>query len=137
MTTTSRCFQQVSNALAEVREGLAWIDSIKIDDEHYGLVADGVVKRFEMLFEYVWKLLKWAAEYQGIEAPGPRPAIQEGVRFGWIKDPEFWVEVLDARNGSVHDYFGIEIPQYLTLIQRFATEVERLQQVLQAELHIA
>ena len=90
------------------------------------VLFDAVVKRFEVLFEYTWKMLKVASEYEGIEAPGPRPAIQEAVRFGWITDPEFWAEALDARNGSVHDYFGISEDKYLKVITRFNKEIESI-----------
>lgn len=87
---------------------------------------DASIKRFEVLFEYTWKLLKIAAEYQGQEAPGPRPAIQEALRFKWIQDGEFWALALDARNGSVHDYFGITHEQYLKIMERFAKELPGL-----------
>lgn len=87
------------------------------------ILQDACIKRFEILFEYAWKLLKIAAEYQGSEAPGPRPAIQEAVKFGWIDDPELWADALDARNGSVHDYFGISDEAYLRLIRRFAKQL--------------
>ncbi len=78
------------------------------------------MKRFEVLFEYLWKLFKIAAEFQGSEAPGPRPAIQEAAKYGWIDDVEFWAEVLDVRNNSVHDYFSDATAPELTLIEKFA-----------------
>ena len=42
----------------------------------------------------------------------------------WIADPEFWAKVLDARNGSVHDYFGISRDAYLKIMKRFVAEAE-------------
>lgn len=113
-------------ALDKLREGVGWLQKIDHDDAHYGVHVDAVVKRFETLFEYSWKLLKAASEYQGVEAPGPRPAIQEAVRFGWIADPEFWAVVLDVRNGSVHDYYGMPMDDYLKLIAQFADEVAKV-----------
>lgn len=56
--------------------------------------------------------------------PG-KTARRKAVRFGWIADPEFWSVVLDTRNGSVHDYFGMPMDDYLTLITQFADEVTR------------
>lgn len=90
------------------------------------VLHDACIKRFEVLFEYVWKALKLAAEYEGREAPGPRIAIQEGIRFGWVKDPDFWAMALEARNGSVHDYFGISHEEYLKLIEKFVGAVSTL-----------
>lgn len=112
------------DALAKLNDALVILAKQKMDDVARPVVVDAVIKRFEVLFEYTWKLLKTAVEYQGSEAPGPRPAIQEAVRFGWIKDPELWVYALDARNGSVHDYFGITIDDYLKLIKQFTKAVD-------------
>jgi nucleotidyltransferase substrate binding protein (TIGR01987 family) len=114
--------QSAQNALDKLNDALTVLAKHKGDDMERPVVIDATIKRFEVLFEYAWKLLKVAAEYQGTEAPGPRPAIQEAVRFGWIKDPEQWSYALDARNGSVHDYFGITISEYLQLISKFAKE---------------
>lgn len=116
--------KSTQEALVKLNEALSILSRQKMDDMERPVVVDAVIKRFEVLFEYTWKLLKTSVEYQGSEAPGPRPAIQEAVKFGWIKDPELWVYALDARNGSVHDYFGITITEYLKLIKQFAKEVE-------------
>lgn len=114
---------RVREAHDKLSEALAWLAKLKKHDEHYSLHVDAVVKRFETLFEYVWKAFKSAAEYQGVEAPGPRPAIQEAVRFGWIRKPELWTAALDARNGSVHDYFGMPIDEYLKIIRKYNDDI--------------
>lgn len=122
--------KSTQEALTKLNDALGVLAKQRSDDMERPVVVDAVIKRFEVLFEYSWKLLKTAAEYQGSEAPGPRPAIQEAVKFGWIKDPELWAYALDARNGSVHDYFGITIPEYLQLIQKFAKAAEKMVQVV-------
>lgn len=111
--------QRAQQSLEELREAQNVLAKMTEGDKQRGLLVDATVKRFEVCFEYFWKLLKAASEYQGVEAPGPRPAIREGVRFQWIVDPEFWAHALDARNGSVRDYFGIPEVQYLQLIAQF------------------
>jgi len=115
-----------SSSLDELRESLAFFDepSTKKHDLTHRIVGDAVIKRFEVSFEYSWKLMKVAAEYEGSEAPGPRPAIQEAVKYGWIDDPEFWAYALDARNGSVHDYFGITHEAYYDLVRNFVTKLD-------------
>lgn len=90
------------------------------------LLKDTVIKRFEVLFEYVWKLLKKAAEYQGQEVPGPRIAIQEGLRYGWIEEPEYWALALDARNGSVHDYYAVSEDEYLEIARSLVPKTHEL-----------
>ena len=71
----------------------------------------------KVAFEYASKLMKAAAEDEGRGAFGPKQAITESVRFGWIADPEFWAKALDARNGSVHDYFGLSRDAYLKIMK--------------------
>lgn len=83
-------------------------------------LQDALIKRFEVTFEYAWKAFKAAAEFEGAEVLGPREALTEAGRYGWIDDLEFWALAMDARNGSVHDYFGIPVEDYLLLIQRFS-----------------
>jgi nucleotidyltransferase substrate binding protein (TIGR01987 family) len=113
-------------ALAKLDVALKLLNTEPKNSPKHSALLDSCIKRFEVLFEYVWKLIKIAAEHQGSEAPGPRPAIQEGIRYGWIQDAEFWTEALDARNGSVHDYFGISTEAYLAIIQNFSKKVPTL-----------
>jgi len=113
-------------ACRHLGESLGMIEREKPSSAVYSVLFDACVKRFEVLFEYAWKLLKVASEFQGREAPGPRPAIQEGLRFGWIEDADFWADALDARNASVHDYFGMTQQDYLKIMGRFAGEVGTL-----------
>jgi len=116
---------QCREALEKLAESLHVLKKTK-DNEIKEILTDACIKRFEILFEYAWKLLKICVEFQGQEAPGPRPAIQEASRFGWIKDLDLWADALDARNGSVHDYFGISHTEYVKLIERFSDEIKLL-----------
>lgn len=112
-------FIAYNDSMTKLQESLDLIKKTKEDSEFLSALEDSAVKRFEVAFEYAWKLMKLAVEYQGSEALGPRPAIQEALRYGFITDPEFWVEALDARNGSVHNYFGISVDEYLRIIKLF------------------
>ncbi|MCP5464887.1 MAG: nucleotidyltransferase substrate binding protein [Deltaproteobacteria bacterium] len=111
---------QVKKGLQDLFDSFDATQKIKNQNsQEFQIHFDASIKRFEVLMEYSWKLLKIAAEYQGLEAPGPRPAIQEGIHLGWITDPELWADALSARNGSVHDYFQISKTDYLELIENF------------------
>lgn len=114
------------DSLTKLKESLEVLEKNEADKKFFGILADAAIKRFEVAFEYSWKLMKAAVEYQGAEAFGPRPAIQEAIRFGYIKSPESWAQALDARNASVHDYFGITVVEYLKIIRRFVKETEPL-----------
>lgn len=125
----SHC-DRAATSLQRLQSALEWLETSSDNDEHYQMHFDAAVKRFETLFEYTWKLLKAAAEYQGVEAPGPRPAIQQAVRFGWITDPDLWAVTLDVRNGSVHDYFGLQADETKHVMTQFANVVSSLIEAL-------
>jgi hypothetical protein len=95
------------------------------------LLEDAVAKRYEVAFEALWKLFKLAAQEQGTEAPGPKPAISAALRYGWIeKSPQMWQAFLEARNSGVHEYFSLPKREYFGLVKQFAeaarTAVKRL-----------
>ncbi|MFH1830042.1 MAG: HI0074 family nucleotidyltransferase substrate-binding subunit [Pseudomonadota bacterium] len=121
-------------AMGQLAEAIGFLDGLKgaADDAEHGIASDAVIKRFEVAFEYTWKLMKAAAEYQGSEAFGPRPAIQEAIRYEWIDDPEFWAAALDARNGSVHDYFGITRKAYIEIVKEFVAKTKKLLKKIKA-----
>ncbi len=121
--------ESVQAALTKLNEALEHLKAEK-EKTAKGILEDGAVKRFETLFEYSWKALKVAVEFEGGEAPGPRPAIQEAIKFGWIKDVDIWMSALDTRNATVHDYFFAAPKNYIEVIRKFATEVDSLLQKL-------
>jgi nucleotidyltransferase substrate binding protein (TIGR01987 family) len=124
--------ENAKEALDKLNEALILLKK-EHDANAKTVLEDGVVKRFETLFEYCWKLLKITAEYQGAEAPGPRPAIQEAIRFGWIKDADLWALALDTRNATVHDYFDSAPDNYMSIIKQFAKEAELLLKVIEKQ----
>ena len=120
-------------ALDELSDAIVVLEDGASDELHKRMYVDAVIKRFEVTFEYCWKLMKAASEYQGSDAPGPRPAIQKAIRFGWIDEPEFWAEALDARNGSVHGYFGISRDEYIKMVKRFVKEARKVLKSLESD----
>lgn len=76
-----------------------------------------VSKAFETLIEYSWRELKRLVEDQGLESPAPKIAVKEAAKLHFISDPETWLQCIDARNNSVHDYFGITEKEYCALAE--------------------
>lgn len=116
-------------AVQELKEALEILKTRK-DPRDMALAEDGAVKRFETLFEYSWKALKAAAEFEGSEAPGPRPAIQEAIKFGWIKNVDIWLAALDTRNATVHDYFDAAPDDYMRVIEEFTKEAMSVLEII-------
>lgn len=107
-----------SQSLDELKKALDYLDAQPNAPDRW-MRLDAVAKRFEVSFEYVWRSLKAAGQYQGLDIQGPRPAILAAVRFGWVDDKQQWAGFLDARNPGVHDYFGLSSEEYAAIAQRF------------------
>jgi len=76
-----------------------------------------VSKAFETVVEYVWRTLKRIVEEEGLEAASPKMAVRQAAKLKLITEPEAWLDAIEARNNSVHDYFGISETEYSELAQ--------------------
>lgn len=85
-----------------------------------------LTKAFEVAVEYGWRELKRRAEDEGLDVPSPKAAVRQAARLGLIGDPEKWMELIDARNSSVHDYFGFEGDDVARLAKRCLELVEKI-----------
>lgn len=92
------------------------IDALKrYESEPLDLNFLTVSKAFENLVEHTWRSLKQQVEDEGLDAPSPKSAIKQAAKLELITEPEKWLNCLEARNNSVHDYFGISQEEYLEL----------------------
>lgn len=83
-------------------------------------------KSFEIVVEYAWRLLKTMVEDQGLDAPSPKMAVKEAARLQCITDPGTWMDCIDARNDSVHDYFGISRNEYISFAEKFLSLIKKI-----------
>ena len=74
-----------------------------------------VVKSYEILVELAWKHFKNKVEDEGLSAPSPKESVRKAATIGLIDDPEKWIKFIEARNLSVHDYFGLDNESFLKL----------------------
>ena len=73
------------------------------------LVLEGTIQRFEVLIELFWKTLKRALEYEGLHPKTPRDSVKEAFRLGWLHDEQVWLDMLDSRNTTSHQYLAEEL----------------------------
>ena len=85
-----------------------------------------VTKAFEVAVEYGWRFLKDVAEGDGVDVPSPKAAVRAAARLGLIADPEVWFDMIEARNASVHDYFGISEKSFVELAQKMVNLADSL-----------
>ncbi|MBX2993071.1 MAG: nucleotidyltransferase substrate binding protein [Bacteroidetes bacterium] len=113
--------QKAASSLLQLETTIRWLHANPEADDRWGRL-DAVAKRFEVSFEYVWKALKAALEFQGTETFGPRDSITLAGTYQWIDDLELWAEFLQSRNAGVHDYFALSEEEYAKIAERFLSE---------------
>ena len=64
----------------------------------------GVIQAFEFTFEATWKLLKYVAEHEGLEAESPKRAVTAAFKLGLLQDENLWLSMLQDRNLTTHVY---------------------------------
>lgn len=79
-------------------------DSLKKDPHEDDLYLDGIIQRFEFVFELSWKLMKGYLEYDGIEVNSPRGAFRESFKVELIEDGTAWIKMMENRNRTSHTY---------------------------------
>jgi len=90
------------------------------------VIMAGVIKAFEISFEYIWKAFKKLGTEVGNEVYNPRDAIKAASEMGLISDFDTWKEFLNSRNLSVHDYLGVADKELLELAKSFLKEVKKI-----------
>lgn len=68
------------------------------------LTIDGSIKRFELCFELVWKLMKEYLADLGIICRSPRECFKHAFINGLIEDEFGWMAMIEDRNLLVHTY---------------------------------
>ncbi len=117
--------EQLSNALDRLDEAL------QVPMSHT-LAIDGTIKRFEFVFELLWKALKDALEVEGVVAAGPRQVLVEAYNLNWVDDDQLWFEILGSRNMCAHVYDSKIAEGIYAQIPAFASAIRQLYDRLQA-----
>jgi nucleotidyltransferase substrate binding protein (TIGR01987 family) len=94
------------NNLQNALENLERAVQIPKDRE---LVAEGTIHRFEITIELFWKTLSRAIRYEGTRANSPRESVKEAFRIGWLDDEQAWLDMLESRNTTSHEYLDAEL----------------------------
>jgi nucleotidyltransferase substrate binding protein (TIGR01987 family) len=75
------------------------------------LVAEGTIHRFEITIELFWKTLRRAIKYEGTRVDTSRESLREAFRLGWLQDEQVWLDMLDSRNTTSHEYLAEELAE--------------------------
>ena len=93
-------FENYKQALSNLSETIDCIQK-KGNSKIYTMA---LIQAFEMTFELGWRTLKDYLEYSGIMVNTPRNSIKEAFKMNFINDGQGWIEMMEARNKTVHTY---------------------------------
>ncbi len=89
----NKSFQIFSEAVKEYKE-----HKINV------LTHMALIQSFEICFELAWKILKDYLALNGVKVFLPKEVIKEAFANEVIPDGQVWIDMLDARNSTSHEY---------------------------------
>ena len=101
-------------------------------------IDESVIQRFEICYDTLWKTLRrYLIEEMGFpSAPGsPRAIIRLAGDNGVLNSPvERWMEYINLRIGTAHDYSGEKARAALDQMDAFIRDATNLYQEISGEL---
>ena len=78
---------------------------IVLHEKKTEVVRDSAIQRFEICADLAWKVLKtYLDEKHGVVCRSPKGCFREAFSLGVIDYSDFWLEIIDLRNLTVHTY---------------------------------
>lgn len=74
------------------------------NDKQNQLMHMALVQTFKITYELSWKILKDYLKSKGIIANYPKEVIKEAFATETIKDGQTWIDMLETRNSTSHEY---------------------------------
>ena len=68
------------------------------------LIQMALVQSFEVCFELAWKVLKDYLNIKGLQVYLPRDVIKGAFSAEVIQNGQVWINMLNARNSTSHEY---------------------------------
>jgi len=103
--------RKLKDSLANLAKAVANLERALTIPRDRELVFEGTIHRFEVTIELMWKTLKRALEYEGIQPKTPRESLKEAFKIGWLHDEGIWLDMLDQRNTTSHQYLDEELAE--------------------------
>lgn len=92
-------------------------DAVDEFEESKILTHMALVQSYEVCFELAWKCIKDYMDENGIITNYPREVIKEAFNKNTIKNAQLWLDMLEARNATSHEYNVVKINKYLLEIR--------------------
>jgi nucleotidyltransferase substrate binding protein (TIGR01987 family) len=98
--------RKVTDSLSNLENALENLERAVAIPNDRELVVEGTIQRFEITIELFWKVLQRVIRYEGGKADTSRASLKEAFRLGWLHDEQIWLDMLDSRNTTSHQYLA-------------------------------
>lgn len=120
---------KLANQISQYQNALtSFADVLRQEKNEY--LRDSAIKRFELIFDLSWKLIKTFLEEQGgVICASPKICFREAFKQNLIAYDEYWIELTNLRNQSTHLYnekMAEEIYEKLPEALKYFEELFRL-----------
>jgi len=95
------------------------------------LERDGIIQRFEFALKISWITAEKVLNENGIITDSPKNIFRELSKLGWIENPEEWIEFVNARNKTSHEYNENLAQEVFLVIPQFIESAYKLLDVLE------
>jgi nucleotidyltransferase substrate binding protein (TIGR01987 family) len=103
--------RKLEDSLSNLSKAVANLERALTIPRDRELVYEGTIHCFEITIELMWKTLKRALEYEGLQPKTPRDSLKEAFRVGWMHEEDGWLDMLDHRNTTSHAYLAEELAE--------------------------
>lgn len=111
MNKSFSCYNSVMSRLSERVENFNrafnMFDEVRNDflkDKSNNTFRLALTQGFEIVFELGWKVLKDYLFINGVSVQLPRDVIKEAFNKEVISNGQIWIDMIDARNATSHEY---------------------------------
>ena len=94
-------------------------------------IQDSLVKRFEYTLEVTWKSCKRHLAEEGFaeaKTGSPKSIMRLAFESGLIVNVENWIDYINARQDTSHDYSGEKADRVLGIVESFYADAVALYQ---------
>lgn len=101
--------RKLKDSITNLQNAVAKLESALKVPRDRELVFEGTIQRYEVTIELMWKTMQRALKYEGIKTTTPRETLVEAFRAGWINDEKLWLDMVQHRNTTSHEYLAEEL----------------------------
>lgn len=95
-------------------------------------IRDSAIKRFEIVFDLSWKVIKAWLEDRGVTCASPLGCFKEAYRQSLIDYEQIWIDLVKTRNQTAHTYslklaeeVYAKLPAALVAFQKLAVALRK------------